>query len=403
MKHPKALFFNIPGHGHVNPSLPLVAELTRRGHQITYFITEGFRARVEAAGATVQIYDSIQDDYFDPLTFEIFHPQIVACEMLKTTEALLPELLETARAAKPDYILFDCMCQWGYFIARAMKVPCVSSFSLLPPIVRALFNTTTLKFILPMVFRDFGKGLEAGGRSQALGKKYNVPPLGRANLLSAEGDLSISYSSREFIPYSEDAPKSFRFVGRTLEEEANVDPVLFERVGNRPLVYVSMGTVNNQDQEVVRQVISAFEGRDEFVMITVGKRFNPQAFGNLPENITIHPWLPQVAVVKRASLFLTHGGLNSIHDAMYFGVPLLICPQQEEQTLNGSRAVELGAGLMLRKKDFTTENLRHAVTQLLSNARFKRNSQKIGETFRTAGGMKKAADEIEMLLGSRMN
>ena len=397
----KALFFNVPGHGHVNPSLPLVAELTRRGHQITYFITEGYRARVEAVGAKVQLYKSVQDDFFDPLTLDGFHPQIVACEMLKTTETMLPELMETARAAKPDYILFDCMCQWGYFIARVLKVPAVSSICLMPPIMRAFFNKTTLRFMLPMMFRDFGKGIEANRRSQALGKKYNGPPLGQTNLLSAEGDLSISYTSKEFVPYSEDAPKSFRFVGRTLEVEPGVDPALFERVGNRPLVYISMGTVNNQDQEMIKLFVSAFANRDEFVIITVGKRFTPETFGKLPENIAIHPWLPQIAVVKRASLFVSHGGLNSIHDGLYFGVPLLLCPQQEEQTLNSSRVVELGAGLMLRKKDFTIENFRRAVTQLLSDARFKTNAQKIGETFRTAGGMKKAADEIERLIKNR--
>jgi UDP:flavonoid glycosyltransferase YjiC (YdhE family) len=174
---PKALFFNVPGHGHVNPSLPLVAELTLRGHRITYFITDGYRAQVEAAGANVQLYAAVKDDYFDALNLNGFHPQIVACELLKTTEQILPDLLETARAANPDYILFDCMCPWGYWAARALKVPTVASVSLMPPIMRAFFRPTTLRFMLPMIFRDFGKGLEANRRSQALGKKYNVPPL----------------------------------------------------------------------------------------------------------------------------------------------------------------------------------------------------------------------------------
>ncbi len=62
---PKAVFFNVPAHRHVNPSLPLVAELVERGHEITYFVTESFRQKVEATGATVQIYDAIEDDYFE--------------------------------------------------------------------------------------------------------------------------------------------------------------------------------------------------------------------------------------------------------------------------------------------------------------------------------------------------
>lgn len=398
MNSPKALFFNVPGHGHVNPSLPLVAELTRRGHQITYFITAGYRAQVEAAGARVQLYASVHDDYFGSLTSDGFHPQIVACELLKTAEAILPELLESARAARPDYILFDCMCPWGYFVARALGLPAVSSVSLMPPILRAFLNRSSLAFMLPLIFRDFDKALEANRRSQALGRKYNVPPLGQTNLLIAEGDLSLSYTSREFVPFAEDAPQSFRFVGRTLEEEPNVSPALFERVGNRPLVYISMGTVNNKERAVVEFFIQAFAGRDEFVLLTTGKQFSPESLGKLPENIAIHPWLPQIAVVKRAALFVSHGGLNSIHDALYFGVPLLLCPKQEEQTLNSSRVVELGAGLMLRKRHLTIETLRQTATQLLVDHRFKTNARQIGESLRAAGGMAKAADEIESLL-----
>jgi len=398
---PKALFFNVPGHGHVNPSLPLVAELTRRGHEITYFITPGYRAQVEAAGASVQTYDGVQDDYFDALTSNGFHPQVLACELLKTTEAILPDLLARARAARPDYVIFDCMCPWGYWVARVLQVPAVSSLSLMPPIWRAYFNRATLRIMLPLVFRDFRKGLEAGRRARQLGAKYSIKPLSQTSILNAEGDLSIAYTSAAFVPFAEDAPTSFRFVGRTPQVEPDVDPALFEPVGERPLVYISMGTVNNQDRRVVETFIRAFTGADVFVMLTTGRRFSPDSFGDLPANIAIHPWLPQIAVVQRAALFINHGGLNSIHDSLFFGVPLLLCPQQEEQTLNAGRVVHLGAGLLLSKARFTPENLRAAARRLLSEPHFAMNARKIGETLRAAGGMAKAADEIEALLARK--
>lgn len=125
----KALFFNVPGHGHVNPSLPLVAELTRRGHRITYFITADYRAKVEAAGATVQLYSTVKDNFFDARNLDGSHPQLVACALLETAEAILPGLLETARAADPDYVLYDCMCPWGYWVARVLKVPAIASLA----------------------------------------------------------------------------------------------------------------------------------------------------------------------------------------------------------------------------------------------------------------------------------
>lgn len=321
----------------------------------------------------------------------------MACELLKTTEKILPELLEIARAARPDYILFDCMCPWGYWVARTLNLPAVSSVSLMPPIVRAFFNRSTLGFILPLLFRDFGKALEVNRRSRALGRQYNIPPLGQTSVLTAQGDISLSYTSREFVAFSEDAPPSFRFVGRTLEAEPDVDPALFAPVGDRPLVYISMGTVNNRERELIEMFIRLFSRRDEFVMLTTGHRFSPESF-DLAENIAVHSWLPQIAVLQRASLFISHGGLNSIQDGLYFGVPLLLCPRQEEQTLNASRAVELGAGLMLRQKQLTAENFHQAVSQLLDEPRFKQKAAQVGETLRKAGGMKRAADEIEALL-----
>src|SRR5687768_7137098 len=114
---PKALFFNVPGHGHVIPSLPVVAELVRRGHQIIYFASEGYRKQVEATGAVFRAYSTVQDDYFTGSGLSGSVPQKVALALITTSEEILPELLEIARAEKPDYILFDGMCPWGALVA----------------------------------------------------------------------------------------------------------------------------------------------------------------------------------------------------------------------------------------------------------------------------------------------
>ena len=139
---PSAFFLNVPAHGHVNPSLPLVAELVRRGHQITYYGSIGFRAKIVAAGATFQAYAAVHDDYFDSHGLDGSRPQKAAYELLKTADELLPELLVAARAAKPDYIMFDGMCPWGYLLARHLGLPAVTSLSLmvLVPSMRMLLK-----------------------------------------------------------------------------------------------------------------------------------------------------------------------------------------------------------------------------------------------------------------------
>jgi MGT family glycosyltransferase len=130
-------------------------------------------------------------------------------------------------------------------------------------------------------------------------------------------------------------------------------------------------------------------------------RIAPESLGALPENVAIHRWVPQSEVLRRAALFVTHGGLNSVHDGLTLGLPLLLIPQQEEQTFNAMRVVELGAGLMLKRSQVTAERLRASAVRLLAEPQFAAASRRIGDTLRTAGGVAKGADEIEKLLAQR--
>jgi MGT family glycosyltransferase len=395
----KALFFNVPGHGHVNPSLPLVAELSRRGHRITYFVTEGYRTGVEAAGATFRPYSIIHDDYFDARGLSGSVPQRVALALMTTSAEILPELLNIARAEQPDYILFDGMCPWGSLVAQILRLPSVASLALSPMVSMppgALLKL--LPVFLPLIFKDFSTGLSANQQAKALAQRYHLPPLGLMGIMNNLGDLSLSYTSAEFQPYADTASQSVRFVGWTLNERSAEGQFSFESVQGRRLIYVSLGTLNNDDATFFKTCIEAFAGSENFVIMTTGRRISPESFGALPDNIAIYGWVPQVEVLKRAALFISHGGLNSIHDSLYLGVPLLLVPQQAEQTLNALRVVELGAGLLLKKGQVNAQTLRSHAARLLTEPQFKVEAKRIGDTLRAAGGAARAADEIEGLL-----
>jgi MGT family glycosyltransferase len=399
---PKALFFNVPAHGHIIPSLPLVAELARRGHQIIYFATDEYRAKIEATGAAFRAYTTIRDDHFTSRGLSGSVPQKVALALITTAEEILPELLEIVRAEKPDYILFDGMCPWGSMVAQILKLSSVASLALSPPIKpppSAMLKL--LPLFLPMVFRDFGAGLEANKRAKALANQYGLPPFGFVGILTNTGDITLSYTSRYYQPFADTAPDFVRFVGWTINESQSNGAFSFERVQGRRLIYVSLGTLNNDDVPFFKTCIKAFADSENFVIMTTGKRIAPESFGALPENTAIYDWVPQVEILKRASLFISHGGLNSIHDSLYLGVPILLVPQQAEQTINAMRVVELGAGLMLKKSQITAETMRDTAARLLRESDFKTQAKQIGETFREAGGAARAADEVEALLRKR--
>jgi MGT family glycosyltransferase len=391
----------VPGHGHVIPSLPFVDELTRRGHQIIYFCAEGYRAGIEAAGAEFRAYSGVEDDYFESRGLSGSVPQRVAYQLITTSAEILPELLEIAHAEKPDAIFFDSLCPWGWMVARILKLPAITSL-VLPPITSPppLEMLKMLPVFLPVMFRDIGKGFEASRRARALTDKYHLPPYRMTvYILNNIGDLTISYTSREFQVYADTVPSSVRFVGWTLNETPSNGAFSFEGVKGRKLVYISLGTLNNDDIGFFKTCIEAFTGSEYYVIMTTGKRIRPEAFGALPENIAIFQWVPQVEVVKQAAMFISHGGLNSIHDSLYLNVPMLLVPQQSEQTLNAMRVVELGAGLMLKKPQMNAQTIRESARRLLTEDRFKAAAARVGETFRTAGGAAKAADEVEALVG----
>lgn len=395
---PKALFLNIPAHGHINPSLPLVTELIRRGHDIIYFITEGYRSAVEAAGATVQIYASVADDYFESRGLNGTEPQKAAHALLTTTKTILPDLLEKAQREQPDYIIYDCMCPWGYYLAKILHLPAVSAFSLMPLTMQVMRDLRILRLFLPSMIRDFRLGAVVNRLAQDLGDQYDVRPLGRIEVLNARGDLSISFSSSALVPYAKALPDNFRFVGWTMQE--NPSDEAFTHEAEQPLIYISLGTLSNDNPTFYRHCKEAFSDMPYAVLISTGRRFSPEQFGKLPPQVTIKSWVPQTQVLRQASLFITHGGLNSLHDGLYCGLPLLIVPQQTEQTFNGLKVVDLGAGLMLKADEVSDSSLRTAATLLLSEGRYKAAAERISATLRT-GGAARAADEVEVLLRKR--
>ena len=115
------------------------------------------------------------------------------------------------------------------------------------------------------------------------------------------------------------------------------------------LIYISMGTVNNDLLPFYRACIAAFADSPYQVILSTGEQIDRSALGTLPDNITALPHVDQIAVLQKADVFLSHCGMNSASESLYFGVPLVLFPQTNEQGGVAARVAELGAGLKLEK------------------------------------------------------
>jgi MGT family glycosyltransferase len=157
---------------------------------------------------------------------------------------------------------------------------------------------------------------------------------------------------------------------------------------------VSLGTVHNLKQDFYRQCFKAFAELPCHVVMSVGKDTDIAALGPIPVNFTVRNRVPQLEVLKRTRVFVSHGGMNSINESLYFGVPLVMVPQQVEQGFNARRVEKLGAGRLLKSEKITVDSLREAVSQVLQDERYRQNAAQLGQQMQGLGGYARAVDEI---------
>ena len=343
----KAIFFSIPASGHVNPSLPLTAELVRRGETIIYYGTENFRAKIETTGALYRPYQHFSDDYFERHGLSGANPPQAAAVMIAGTRQMLPDLLAMTRAEQPDYIIYDSMCPWGALVARILATASrrfALTFDLQPA---AMLRASGLQTLLPMMLKGIPDILRFQRETRAIGREYGVRPLTFTEAFNAPGDLLLSYTSAAIQPDAASLDARIKFVGPSLAARGDVGDFPLDRLNGQPVIYISLGTLVNDHPDFFRACVDAFRESPYTVVMSIGDKVQRESLGSIPSNFIVRPFNPQLEILQHSALFITHAGMNSVHEGLYYDVPLLLAPQQAEQTFVALRIQELGAGLRL--------------------------------------------------------
>ncbi len=325
------IFFNVPTTGHIDPTLPVAAELVQRGHEVEYFLTEAYRERVAATGATFHAYPGIGPDYFEPL-IQRFNPLRLATQLVETAARLAPTLLETVEQTRPQAIIYDSMCPWGRICARQSGLPAVASMALLTLPPRYFLKSGELGPFVEMMAVGMPWLLRYARAAHRLQKSTGVSVPGFVRVLNWPGDHNICYSSRALLPDQDAFGSDYSFVGPPDLDRVEEIAFPFEQLNpGFPLIYISLGTVFNKNPSFFRACLDAFKGKDVQVVISTGRGVPLTTLGRVPENAIVRDYVPQQAILKRGCLFISHGGANSVHHALYQGVPILMVPQQLEQ------------------------------------------------------------------------
>ncbi len=396
----QGVFFNIPFHGHINPTLPLVEELTRRGDRIIYYSSEAFRPAIEQAGATFRGIDA----FFTEQTPVDANLVRFAYTLIHATQRILPGLLAETRANPPDYILFDTLCIWGRCVAEILRIPAVASVSTIArphePMRReiAMAMLPMLPSSVRMLLegrRELRKFNEIAGQLRAT---YHIPKMGLADAYNNLADLNIVYSIKDLQAWPNTFDERFKFVGPFLADPAQTAETAnfpFAELGEQPAIYISLGTVFNDRDDFYRLCFEAFADLNRRVILSIGSRTDMSQLGAIPANFIVRPFVPQLWVLRHAALFITHAGMNSVNEGLFESVPLLMIPQAADQFFIARRLQRLGVGKTLDSSQLSTDRLRSAAEEMLANPVYHQQCERLSAALHQAGGPSAAADAID--------
>ncbi|MEC2596064.1 glycosyltransferase, partial [Bacillus cereus] len=132
--------------------------------------------------------------------------------------------------------------------------------------------------------------------------------------------------------------------------------------------------------------IDTFSDFDGIVVMAIGDRNDISKIKKAPDNFIIAPYVPQSEILNEADVFITHGGMNSVHDAIHYNVPFVIIPHDKDQPMIAQRLTELEAAHRLLKEHVNVHTLKEAVTDVLSNEKYKHGIRKLNDSFLKCGG-----------------
>lgn len=389
----RVLFINGGSEGHVNPTIGVVRELVSQGEEVVYFAVEDFRERIEKAGATVRTFDGQKFIQAFISAGRNYLPERIN-GLLRTADIIIPSILEEIKGEHFDYIIHDSMFGCGNLLAQILKLPAVNSctsFAQTKGSFDQMFELLSKK--IPMEIMDKIND-EYQSLTARLKEKYDIVIDSPFEVFCNPAPITIVYTTREFQPCSEDFDHTYKFVGPSISPRLIHETIDLTLIRGKSPIYISLGTVFNQAIDFYKLCFRAFDNTDHLVVMSVGEKVTLSDLGEIPNNFIVKNYVPQTEVLNYSKLFITHGGMNSTHEGLYLGVPLIVIPQRADQPVIARQVANIGAGVQLQMQSLTADQLREAADNILNDLSVYKAVADISESFQISGGPKQAVKEI---------
>jgi zeaxanthin glucosyltransferase len=408
--------FCFPGTGHINPMTALARRLQRRGHRVVLFGIADTEARIRAAGIEFCLIG--ESDY--PLgTLQKLDQRLAelgglnafrfTVERVKNTARMvLRDGPEAVRRANVDALLVD-EADMGGNIAEYLGLPYIS-IALFPPLIsddrippfcfgwnagQDRFSRLRNRFGIRLLARIASPILAVVNAQRLI---WGLNPLKRpTDSLSPLAQITQLPQALEF-PTSANAPNLY-YTGPFVDaQQRSIVDFPWERLDGRPLIYASLGTLQNGSEGIFRTIARACEGLGAQLAISLGGGLKPDQLGVLPGDPLVVSYAPQLEILKRAEVVITHAGLNTTLEALSEGVPLVCIPLGNDQPGVASRVATRRVGVVVPWRKLTMKRLRSAVSSVLENRQYRREAREVQLSIGSLNGPDLAADIIEAVL-----
>ena len=405
-----------PVPGHLHPFGALGRELIRRGHRVVVLHMPDLQPAVQRECLEfISIGDPICPPGFLGSSLRTIGKlgglhalRFTLSQIRRTTEMFLRYAPSAIRSAGIDALLVDQTEPAGATIADYLGIPFAT-------ICNALALNREPDIPPPFTSWSFRPGLTGRLRNQLAyavqdwimrpiretiaqyRRSWGLPPLASAED-SYSKIIQISQQAPAFDFPRQKRPANFHYVGPLRSFEGSRIPFPWERLDGRPIIYASLGTLQTGKRKIFHCIAEACAGLDlQLVMAHCGALSEAEE-RSLPGGTLAASYVPQRELLARASLTLSHAGLNTVLDSLSFGVPLVAIPITFEQPGIASRLAWCRAGRILRLSALTPSRLRAAVLEVLQNKKYAENACRMKESIEQAGGVTRAARLLEEAL-----
>ncbi len=409
--------FCYPATGHLNPMTALAHSLELRGHEVVIFGIADTAERVRAAG--IQFHQIGAQD-FPAGTLEKLDDRMAQLSGIATfrftleqvrnsTRMVLRDGPDAVRSANVDALLVD-EANFAGNVADYLGLPWIS-IALIPPLLpddrfppfwfgwaarqhrlsrlRNRIAIHTLLLFAAPIFKEVNQRRSAWGLKPHTRPEEGLSPLAQITQLP---------EALEFDVHGE-KPAGLHYAGPFVHSLQR-PPVDFpwDQLDGRPLIYASLGTFQNGFEHIFKIIADACAGLDAQLVISLGGRLDPAQLAPFPGDPLVVGFAPQLDILKRAALVITHAGLNTVLESLSEGVPMVAVPLGNDQPGVAARLKARGAALVVSRHGLKPARLRRAVLRVLGDASYRSSAQALQKAIQQLDGPEHAADLIEQTL-----